>query len=421
MFTRRVNFKAEDAPRDGAEQLARCRQTINQAKQQIDNEVKRTSAKQWDYATNGMELSRHVALSLRGKYDIPRDASNAFFKCIELFNLLGPHLRASIIKNGGTLRMFDNASLPGDFIRAAEWWLSHRCNKGVHGETPVSTVLDWRANSLDGGLDDRFGLIRDHPERWMQLQVKGAWTAGTSAMIRHHYAAGRPKDLPANTELRKINGDVSDMTNRLDIAQHLDGEKWKADIYTSDLGFAVQSYYKEEEEHLEAHFGQCYLGMDVLRLGGAMIVKTFTMSHSRTMGMICHLGEHFDEFYIVKPETSKPDNSECYWVCLGYRGQIGTGVDSTHDPYVDRPVYYHKDVVAAQQQLAHRQSQKIMQNVLDYRIRSNFHRYSKQFAALVQRWCERHIGASTPSPSPSTPLLPPLPHSASPQGPPQAE
>lgn len=400
MFTQIVTPKNQEG---GRELLQKCRQVIDQAKGMIDSEIQRTDQKLWDLATNQMELSRHVAQDLRGRHGIPKDASNAFFKAIELFNLIGPHIRDSLKLNGGTLRMFDNASLPGDFIRAMNWWLEHRSGHTAEkDENSGPAVLDWRANSLTGGLDDRFGLMRDHPQKWMQNVVNGIWSANTSSMVRHHCASGRPKELPANAELRPINGDVADMANRLDICQHLEAEKWKADVYTSDLGFAVQSYYKEEEEHLEAHLGQCLLGMDVLRLGGALVVKTFTMSEVRTMGMICHMMERFDNFFIVKPETSKPDNSECYWVCLGYRGQI------THDPYGAREIRYDQGVVLAQQLLARRQAQKITQNVADYRRickqggasamhgpGGHFRRYHKQFAPLVQRWCARHIGANT--------------------------
>lgn len=327
----------------GDQELMKCRDEINQAKELITADVNRTSLSVWDRATQWMELSRPLALTLRGQYGIPRDASNAFFKAIELFNLIGPYLRSC-----GNVRLFDNACLPGDFVRAAQWWTARE-----------GSSVDWRANSLEGGLDDRFGLLEQYPERWM---------------IR-----------PPTYDGGAMTGDVTDPGVCDEIIRRL-GD-WRADIYTSDLGFAVQSYFHEEEEHFQAHKAQVELGMRILRDGGCMIVKTFTMSTSETTALIGMLINSFKEFYVVKPATSKPDNSECYWVCMEKCPDTEKGMSFPH--------VIPRDLVKVQQSLARRQAQKIQQNVLEFRRNK---KYTGNFQEEIKRWVARHIVALRPNP-----------------------
>lgn len=348
MFTKRI--LPGDSLESGAKHLEQCRREINHAKQIVASEIARDGQQAWDAATSWLELSKSLARELRGKHGIPQDASNAFFKWIELANVIGPYLRSC----GPVIKMFDNACLPGDFIRAMQWWAEHR-----HG-APVE--VDWRANSLVGGLDDRFGLLRDNPDRWMM---------------------GGDDEEDKEKEEKGMTGDVT-VPYVQDAILHRLGD-WRADIYTSDLGFAVKSHFHEEEEHWEAHNAQVRLGLRILRLGGAMVVKTFTMSTPATLGLISHLVATFDEFYVVKPETSKPDNSECYWVCLGYRGDQATV-----------PVSYPSTLVTAAQLLARRQAQKISQNVLVFRRRRcRPERVRVNFSAVIKRWCALHIGVGT--------------------------
>lgn len=334
MFVQQIKFEPADPV--ALHELQKARDEINEAKRLIEAEIARVGITPWDRRTSWLELSRPLAQHLRGKWAIPRNASNAFFKGIELFNLVGPFLQE--VAKRGDIKLFDNASLPGDFIRSMQWWAARKTRASV----------DWRANSLLGGLDDRFGLMREHPERWMMLSVPD------------------------------MNGDVTSEENCKKIVHGL-GE-WRADLYTSDLGFAVSSHYHEEEEHFRAHRAQCRLAMEVLRPGGAMIVKTFTMSTAATMALISELMCSFREFYVVKPATSKPDNSECYWVGLAFQAAATGGETITP-----------RAVVRAQQLLAGRQAQKIKRNVELFQQNAEL-----DFTPQIKRWCEQHIGADTP-------------------------
>ncbi len=317
-------------------QLHAARRMVKQAKRLIEHEIEHAGAATWSRVTSWFELSKYVVRRCRGTRNIPGDASNAFFKAVELAEIVLPAFAIDSSDSDDDndirrpLRLFDNASLPGDFIRAFSVCLG------------PDRELDWRANSLyPDGLDDRFGLLRDNPDRWMMTD--------------------------------KMNGDVTRSKNIKMIAHILahdtiSGRSWRPDIYTSDLGCGARDYYNEELEHLCAHTGQIALGLAILRDGGTMIVKSFTIFETATVSLVELLTLVFDSVEIVKPETSKADNGECYIVAEGYTPDdniVGLLLDKLDD-FDERPVAapkYFTSVVSAAVGLARSQSAKIAHNV----------------------------------------------------------
>jgi hypothetical protein len=293
------------------------------SKKLIDENINDTILKDWEYKSSWMEMSKLLIKKLRGKFNIPNDATNAFFKAVELYNFMNM---------SGPIRLFDNASLPGDFIRAAKWKFGHD--------------VDWKANSLVGGLNDRFGLLRDNPEKWMMSKT--------------------------------MNGDIT-------VAHNLDKmviqlHNWRPNIYTSDLGFGVTDYYKEEEEHFVAHSAQVEFGLRILEPGGIFIVKTFTMFNKETLNLLNNTMRQFKEFWIVKPLSSKKDNSECYWVGKGYQPELNIP---------DSPKLYTKTVLIAISVLTLNQADKIKKNITSYKqCKKIDHRKS------VNNWINTNLNCS---------------------------
>lgn len=299
MIAHKVSFDNFVDNNVALEALEKNHKMLNMAKRKIQECVDRVGLRTWDMRTQHFEMSKPLRAKCRGLSGIPDDASNAFFKAVELFTHFAPQ---------DEWRLFDNASLPGDFIRAAEW---------------LRSDVDWRANSLIGGLDDRFGLVERFLDRWMMNET--------------------------------MNGDVTIDANTARIMQQLGS--WRPNIYTSDLGFGVRDYYSEESEHFAAHTGQVALGLRMLAPGGIFIAKTFTMFDEKTHGLLNTVIQQFDSFYIVKPRASKEDNSECYWVGTGYRP---IAVESS------TRIRYPRSVLNIATALTLRQSKKILQNVRDF-------------------------------------------------------
>ncbi len=71
---------------------------------------------------------------------------------------------------------------------------------------------------------------------------------------------------------------------------------------------------------MHIHFGQSVCGLLTLRVGGCLVVKHYTLNQPFTISLVVTLSCLFQELYIVKPETSRPTNSETYLVGKGFKG-----------------------------------------------------------------------------------------------------
>ena len=185
-----------------------------------------------------------------------------------------------------TLRAFCNAELPGAFICALNHLL---CTQFPE------TRFDWVGSSLypepsDGDiLGDDYGLYSQNPDRWLM-----------------------------SPEMR---GDVTKVADIRALVAKAKARLGKVDIYTSDAGIGVSEDYNRQEE-LTAHInlGQILTGLASLRTGGVLAVKTYTFVHPFSLSLIGICASLFDKFYITKPLTSRPANSEVYFVGIGYHG-----------------------------------------------------------------------------------------------------
>lgn len=210
--------------------------------------------------------------------------TNAWLKMYELAahfdfprRLLGP---------GGELRAFFNAELPGAFVSALNHFLAVRY---------PGARLEWAASSLwpgeGGALGDDFGLCAGNPDRWLMgpgLLGDVTDAAGLAALV----AAAR----------RRLGGAI--------------------DFYSSDVGFgfAGDEHSRCEELAARAHLGQVLAGLELLREGGTLVAKTFTFFEPFSVALLGEAAALFEELLVVKPQTSRPRNSEVYLVGLGYRG-----------------------------------------------------------------------------------------------------
>jgi hypothetical protein len=154
---------------------------------------------------------------------------------------------------------------------------------------------------------------------------------------------------------------------------------WRADLYTSDLGFGVDDYGEQERAHQDAHEAQVRWGLALLRLGGTMIVKTFTMFEERQHRLLTWLRPRFRYLHVVKPLMSKADNAECYWVGRVYLGDVMWA--EPENPYTCAAVGVAEGMAAAQ-------AQKITSNVQRYRAArsSPTDEYAREREAWITRY-----------------------------------
>ena len=98
-------------------------------------------------------------------------------------------------------------------------------------------------------------------------------------------------------------------------ATHLGG---LSDLYTADGGFDFSADFNAQEntvQRLLAAEGLC--GLQTLKPGGTMILKIFDTTYAGTLDLLWLLSGCFEKTGLTKPRTSRPANSERYWI--GYR------------------------------------------------------------------------------------------------------
>jgi hypothetical protein len=213
--------------------------------------------------------------NIQKKYETPY-VTNAWIKFQEIithFNLV-PNKAKSFI-------YFDNAAFPGAFIYAM--------NHYIHTKTNISN-FKWYGSSLLGtekiALQDKYKLYERFPENWLMDE--------------------------------KYKGDVTDIKN---IGYWEEYFKNSVDFYTSDLGMDVShDYAKQEQIQLPPNIGQILAGLVVLKKGGSMVTKQYTIFHTQNLSILALLTNLFEDVYVAKPITSRPFNSETYIVCKHFKG-----------------------------------------------------------------------------------------------------
>ena len=205
------------------------------------------------------------------------------------------------------IRVFCNAELPGAFIVAINHFVRTRCAASVN--------FDWVASSYDpeteegksfSVLEDKYGIYAGHRSRWLQ--------------------GPRPNALPAGED--PISGDATDPNVIVVLADAvharfppLETVGSGATLYTSDIGTDVSDNFNEQESKTALlNFGQVLAGIASLAIGGNFVTKQYTFFSLFNRSLIAAVSYMFEEFYIMKPQTSRPANSEIYLIGKKFKG-----------------------------------------------------------------------------------------------------
>lgn len=103
-----------------------------------------------------------------------------------------------------------------------------------------------------------------------------------------------------------------------------------ADFVTAD-GATDMDHDHLETAHAPLLLAQCHCAFRCLRPGGHFVVKFFEGGNSYTVAWIAWMTNAFDTVSIIKPNSSRPTNSERYLVCRNFLATPQQGVpDATH-------------------------------------------------------------------------------------------
>ena len=249
---------------------------VNKSKDLIDCFINNDNKKDKFY---GIETNKLDYFSfLRKEIGIPY-VTNAFLKCWEMiqdFDLIPAN-------HNSDYTVFCNAELPGAFIFAINYYIKTRTS---------NPSFKWYGNSLWPSdseiLGDSFKLYEKNKDNWL---MNG----------------------------KEYSGDVLDLKMIDYIKERIGGT---VDLYTSDIGIPLNVEDLNNQETLETplNLGQVICGLVSLKNGGHLVCKMFLFFSKFNMSLLSILNNLFDEFYISKPVSSRPANSEIYIIGKGYKG-----------------------------------------------------------------------------------------------------
>jgi cap2 methyltransferase len=118
--------------------------------------------------------------------------------------------------------------------------------------------------------------------------------------------------------------DTGDILNPANQAKFLEVAK-QVQLFTADGGFDFSvDYAKQEQSVFQLLVASFSIGLGCLSVGGTMIVKLFDMYSPATKDLVLGSATCFKKFTIYKPATSRPCNSERYFIGVGYAGPVSS-------------------------------------------------------------------------------------------------
>jgi len=243
--------------------------------------------------TNSLDIYRGVlyeAKKLGAQFP-----SNAWSKYMEIYTSIADIIGKPIIDCKPTDKsysIFCNAELPGSSISSINHFFKTKLPK---------VTLDWIGSSFkpDGHgtqLGDTYGFYDHNKTKWL-FNEPG------------------------------FNGDMTDTLVVRDCAKrYLKHQPLGCQLYSHDAGLDVtvdqfpwKAYVDQERMNMKLHLGCAIVGLETLRDGGSFIAKQYTLYEENSKNLIMIYAQFFDDFYLVKPVTSRPYNSESYFVGLGFK------------------------------------------------------------------------------------------------------
>jgi len=238
----------------------------------------------WDDAKKITNPYEYIFLSLQRRmpWSIAslQPLSRSYFKMIEMWDTLGLSAAATA----------HSAEGPGGFLEAIQDRVSQR--GGTNAIPMIAMTLKSTERTVPGWRKSQ-AFLQSYPEVHITY---GADNTGNLYSLEN-------QDAFASSA-----------------AAHLTGGK--ADVYTADGGFDFSADFNGQENTVQRLLiAEALAGLTTLRVGGTMILKLFDMKHKATLDFIWVLSMCFDHTGLIKPRTSRPANSERYWIGQGFKGE----------------------------------------------------------------------------------------------------
>lgn len=105
----------------------------------------------------------------------------------------------------------------------------------------------------------------------------------------------------------------------------------KVDLVTGDAGFDFSDNFNNQERmSMQIIFCEIVTALTIQKKGGSFLCKLFDTYNHISIQFIQLLYNHYEKVYLIKPNTSRPANSEKYIFCRNFKGIDETLLKKLH-------------------------------------------------------------------------------------------
>lgn len=102
----------------------------------------------------------------------------------------------------------------------------------------------------------------------------------------------------------------------------------KVDLFTGDGGIDVSDDYNTQDlQCMQLIFSELIIGVGCMKMNGTMVIKLFDIYDKNLQYALFIISTLFKETFLTKPLSSRPANSEKYYVCKGFCGSDPTKIE----------------------------------------------------------------------------------------------
>lgn len=206
-------------------------------------------------------------------------------------------------KKGKNVNMYDNSGLPGCFILA----IAHTILSRLRG-SDLKLRFHWMANIHN---ENTPSLSEDEYDLFANYEDDGCWI-GCGSTETEKGIESAIECVIEDPSVRELHLFVSN--RRIEVGDQHD---------------------KQEEINTPMLYSQAYVMVHTLAQGGIAIFRIYGISTPEMIYLISILAGCFDNAFLCKPASSKQDNSESYFVGIGFDADIGDATAKQIRPIVN--------------------------------------------------------------------------------------
>lgn len=134
----------------------------------------------------------------------------------------------------------------------------------------------------------------------------------------------------------KNNGDIRTVEEQQFIKDKLLENK-KAHLIVADGGIDVsKDYYTQEVQNHKLFYSEIIIALSNQEIGGNFVMKCYDLYTVLSIQYLTILKNYYDQVYIIKPDLSRPANSEKYIVAMNYNGKFSNVMEDKSTNMISR-------------------------------------------------------------------------------------